>query len=250
MTFIVLEDNSGACGLTAYIRISPRPNTHITSMALPLPFTVAVVSWDIPEIINADGNSGYIGLNYCSVWKAVPYELHMEQPTLHLCITVWKSIQILPCCRAISKNNSGHQRLWLELSASDSSSLEFMRYINYVIIIIISLIIIWNVWKRFFGAAVLLTQYCTVWTESLGDCSFLNTCFHMDTCKYVHYQVDYPANHSSKTKTDNSLAKKSAVEGSTILYPPQVWAYIQLTGSEYFFHNLQCQCFMRRYCWL
>lgn len=23
--------------------------------------------------------------------------------------------------------------------------------------------------------------------ESLGDCSFLNTCFHMDTCKYVCY---------------------------------------------------------------
>ncbi|KAG7199739.1 hypothetical protein KM043_000411 [Ampulex compressa] len=28
--------------------------------------------------------------------------------------------------------------------------------------------------------------------ESLGDCSFLNTCFHMDTCKYVHYEVDGP----------------------------------------------------------
>ncbi|CAG0916040.1 unnamed protein product [Notodromas monacha] len=27
--------------------------------------------------------------------------------------------------------------------------------------------------------------------EALGDCSFLNTCFHMDSCKYVHYQVDY-----------------------------------------------------------
>ena len=26
--------------------------------------------------------------------------------------------------------------------------------------------------------------------ESLGDCSFLNTCFHMDTCKYIHYEVD------------------------------------------------------------
>ncbi|NXD60447.1 MTA70 methyltransferase, partial [Corvus moneduloides] len=26
--------------------------------------------------------------------------------------------------------------------------------------------------------------------ESLGDCSFLNTCFHMDTCKYVHYEID------------------------------------------------------------
>ena len=25
--------------------------------------------------------------------------------------------------------------------------------------------------------------------ESLGDCSFLNTCFHMDTCKYIHYRV-------------------------------------------------------------
>ncbi|XP_047449311.1 N6-adenosine-methyltransferase subunit METTL3 [Mugil cephalus] len=28
--------------------------------------------------------------------------------------------------------------------------------------------------------------------ESLGDCSFLNTCFHMDTCKYVHYEIDSP----------------------------------------------------------
>lgn len=28
--------------------------------------------------------------------------------------------------------------------------------------------------------------------ESLGDCSFLNTCFHMDTCKYVHYEIDAP----------------------------------------------------------
>ncbi|KAF2354646.1 MT-A70-like [Trinorchestia longiramus] len=27
--------------------------------------------------------------------------------------------------------------------------------------------------------------------ESLGDCSFLNTCFHMDSCRYVHYEVDY-----------------------------------------------------------
>jgi mRNA (2'-O-methyladenosine-N6-)-methyltransferase len=26
---------------------------------------------------------------------------------------------------------------------------------------------------------------------SLGDCSFLNTCFHMNTCKYIHYEVDY-----------------------------------------------------------
>ena len=37
--------------------------------------------------------------------------------------------------------------------------------------------------------------------ESLGDCSFLNTCFHMDTCKYIHYEVD---------KADVRLARKRA----------------------------------------
>ncbi|UJR28833.1 hypothetical protein I4U23_010057 [Adineta vaga] len=26
--------------------------------------------------------------------------------------------------------------------------------------------------------------------DSLGDCSFLNTCFHTDVCKYVHYEID------------------------------------------------------------
>lgn len=34
--------------------------------------------------------------------------------------------------------------------------------------------------------------------ESLGDCSFLNTCFHMDSCKYVHYEVDYNDNQQFK----------------------------------------------------
>ena len=24
----------------------------------------------------------------------------------------------------------------------------------------------------------------------LGDCSYLNTCHHMDTCKFVHYEFD------------------------------------------------------------
>ena len=26
--------------------------------------------------------------------------------------------------------------------------------------------------------------------EGLGDCSFLNTCFHLETCKFVHYTID------------------------------------------------------------
>ncbi|CRL03231.1 CLUMA_CG016432, isoform A [Clunio marinus] len=33
----------------------------------------------------------------------------------------------------------------------------------------------------------------------LGDCSFLNTCFHMSTCKYVHYQVDNAEQTANKT---------------------------------------------------
>ncbi|EEC05747.1 N6-adenosine-methyltransferase 70 kDa subunit, putative [Ixodes scapularis] len=58
--------------------------------------------------------------------------------------------------------------------------------------------------------------------ESLGDCSFLNTCFHMDTCKYVHYQVDSSTQTTPVTTTRPSST--SAVVrglGPTVLHPPQ-----------------------------
>ncbi|XP_053213405.1 N6-adenosine-methyltransferase subunit METTL3-like [Panonychus citri] len=38
--------------------------------------------------------------------------------------------------------------------------------------------------------------------ESLGDCSFLNTCFHMDSCKYVHYEVDMGTVKSKKDRKE------------------------------------------------
>ncbi|XP_014237237.1 N6-adenosine-methyltransferase subunit METTL3 [Trichogramma pretiosum] len=83
--------------------------------------------------------------------------------------------------------------------------------------------------------------------ESLGDCSFLNTCFHMDTCKYVHYEVDYSSlqqqqsnvsvdenttngtsdpKHSSTTclsvDSPTSLNKSSTGNSAELtLYPPQ-----------------------------
>ncbi|XP_076751528.1 methyltransferase like 3 isoform X2 [Xylocopa sonorina] len=79
--------------------------------------------------------------------------------------------------------------------------------------------------------------------ESLGDCSFLNTCFHMDTCKYVHYEVDGPTTQpkelSETDNTNNSTVNKGLIvdskNGSTTacptpsgslgseltLYPPQ-----------------------------
>lgn len=54
--------------------------------------------------------------------------------------------------------------------------------------------------------------------ENFGDCSFLNTCFHMDTCKYVHYEVD--ASSTTTTSTVNSsLLKTSAAAASTSSAP-------------------------------
>ncbi|CAK1543451.1 unnamed protein product [Leptosia nina] len=64
--------------------------------------------------------------------------------------------------------------------------------------------------------------------ETLGDCSFLNTCFHMDTCKYVHYEVDNadPNLTASKTETpakpgQNGTNTVSKPDGVLTLTPPQ-----------------------------
>ncbi|XP_054719997.1 N6-adenosine-methyltransferase subunit METTL3-like [Uloborus diversus] len=59
--------------------------------------------------------------------------------------------------------------------------------------------------------------------ESLGDCSFLNTCFHMDTCKYVHYEVDYStvAQVSKIQKSENSDTNLSHDGIKPVLFPPQ-----------------------------
>ncbi|XP_059147782.1 N6-adenosine-methyltransferase subunit METTL3-like [Physella acuta] len=63
--------------------------------------------------------------------------------------------------------------------------------------------------------------------ESLGDCSFLNTCFHMETCKYVHYEIDYPPKKLPSTelmKKEASLGKIVTEMGdntSVHMFPPQ-----------------------------
>ena len=49
--------------------------------------------------------------------------------------------------------------------------------------------------------------------ESLGDCSFLNTCFHTDTCKFVHYEIDNQReveSSSSQRQSSSSKNKPSA----------------------------------------
>lgn len=54
--------------------------------------------------------------------------------------------------------------------------------------------------------------------ESLGDCSFLNTCFHMDTCKYVHYEVEYQA----KLGLTKELSVTKKIENTDVqMFPPQ-----------------------------
>lgn len=69
--------------------------------------------------------------------------------------------------------------------------------------------------------------------ESLGDCSFLNTCFHMDTCKYVHYEVDGPTVQfvkeagSNKVESVEVKALGRTQQDMTILYPPQ-WVQCDL----------------------
>uniref|UniRef100_A0A672LM04 mRNA m(6)A methyltransferase n=1 Tax=Sinocyclocheilus grahami TaxID=75366 RepID=A0A672LM04_SINGR len=63
--------------------------------------------------------------------------------------------------------------------------------------------------------------------ESLGDCSFLNTCFHMDTCKYVHYEIDSPPEAEGDTLGPQAgateLGLHSTVEDSNVgkLFPSQ-----------------------------
>lgn len=55
--------------------------------------------------------------------------------------------------------------------------------------------------------------------ESLGDCSFLNTCFHMDTCKYVHYKVEKKNNknvHIASAHDQHDEKSKNEMNNQTM----------------------------------
>ncbi|EUB56246.1 N6-adenosine-methyltransferase subunit [Echinococcus granulosus] len=77
--------------------------------------------------------------------------------------------------------------------------------------------------------------------ECLGDCSFLNTCFHVDTCKFVHYEIDAAdpttaeareaagaynrgqlrPDSLDKGKGDLAVEKTAPATARVPLYPPQ-----------------------------
>ena len=67
--------------------------------------------------------------------------------------------------------------------------------------------------------------------ETLGDCSFLNTCFHMDTCKYIHYEVD-KSDIESKVKVSSSYRASIQMLESTKLVPPQ-WIQCDLRNFKF-----------------
>ncbi|XP_048450759.1 N6-adenosine-methyltransferase subunit METTL3, partial [Rhincodon typus] len=65
--------------------------------------------------------------------------------------------------------------------------------------------------------------------KALGDCSFLNTCFHMDTCKYIHYEIDSSMDDApclagaENCSSENALNKEVSNDPSLgKLFPPQV----------------------------
>jgi len=66
--------------------------------------------------------------------------------------------------------------------------------------------------------------------ESLGDCSFLNTCFHMDTCKYIHYQVD-KIDVNKEVKKGVANCRSGVLEG-TKLVPPQ-WIQCDMRNFKF-----------------
>jgi len=68
----------------------------------------------------------------------------------------------------------------------------------------------------------------------LGDCSFLNTCFHMDTCKYIHYKVDKSdIQKSAEAKKGGVYASRSGgVLESTKLVPAQ-WIQCDLRNFKF-----------------
>ena len=61
--------------------------------------------------------------------------------------------------------------------------------------------------------------------ESLGDCSFLNTCFRMESCKYVHYQVDSSSikrNRTSSKSHCHAICNGTVDHSqSSVLFPAQ-----------------------------
>lgn len=65
--------------------------------------------------------------------------------------------------------------------------------------------------------------------ESLGDCSFLNTCFHMETCKFVHYEIDQT--QETEPRKGGAKPRPSLQSLGSKLVPPQ-WLNCDLRNFD------------------
>lgn len=56
---------------------------------------------------------------------------------------------------------------------------------------------------------------------SLGDCSYLNACHHLDVCRYKHYRPATPADAKAAAMQDERNSKASVQRIKDKLLPPQ-----------------------------
>ena len=56
---------------------------------------------------------------------------------------------------------------------------------------------------------------------SLGDCSYLNTCHHLDSCRYLHYELETPSKERTQEMARKREENKKFARSREKLLPPQ-----------------------------
>ncbi|GAA5878031.1 hypothetical protein JCM3774_005986 [Rhodotorula dairenensis] len=67
---------------------------------------------------------------------------------------------------------------------------------------------------------------------SLGDCSYLNTCHRMSTCRYVHWILEDPAACTAPSPVDEPVSQSEAVELPAVKALPPQWVNADLRDFD------------------
>jgi hypothetical protein len=65
--------------------------------------------------------------------------------------------------------------------------------------------------------------------RKLGDCSYLNACRHLQSCKFVHYEIDTDPSRVSPDapahlrREDERIRREEALAAAAAPPPPPVW---------------------------
>ena len=68
--------------------------------------------------------------------------------------------------------------------------------------------------------------------ESLGDCSFLNTCFHLETCKFVHYTIDMTQETEPRQRLVGKNSSLTTAQNPGIKLTPAQWINCDLRSLD------------------